>query len=78
MAPPPKRRKAQPPWNKGVEVGPRDPFSPAEVMRIRTLLARRGAVGRRDLALFSTAIDTLLHASDLLSLKVRQVRPAAL
>lgn len=69
-----KRINARVPWNKGVEVGPREPFTPAQVSRIRALLARRGAAGRRDLALFNTAIDTMLHASDLLSLTVRQVR----
>ncbi len=61
-------------WNKGVEVGPRDPFTPSNVRRIRALLAKRGDAGMRDLALFSTAIDTMLHASDLLSLTVKDVR----
>ncbi len=58
-------------WNKGVQVGPRDPFTPSNVRRIRVLLARRGDAGMRDLAMFSTAIDTMLHASDLLSLTVK-------
>jgi len=62
------------PWNKGVEVGPRDPFSPGDVTRIRSSLSKRGEAGLRDLALFSTAIDTMLHASDLLSLTVKDVR----
>jgi integrase len=61
-------------WNKGVEVGPRDPFTPSNVRRIRALLAKREDAGMRDLALFSTAIDTMLHASDLLSLTVNDVR----
>ncbi len=62
-------------WNKGVEVGPRDPFTPSNVRRIRTLLAKRGDAGNiRDFALFSTAIDTMLHGSDLLSLTVKDVR----
>ncbi len=63
-------------WNKGVEVGPRDLFTPSNVRRIWALLAKRGDAGMRDLALFSTAIDTMLHASDLLSLTVNL--PAAL
>ena len=46
------------PWNKGLEVGKRDGFTPAQVKRIRNLLANRGVPGLRDLALFSTAIDT--------------------
>ena len=43
------------PWNKGVEVGQRDGFTPTEVKRIRRLLVDRGVSGVRDLALFSTA-----------------------
>ncbi len=61
-------------WNKGVEVGPRAPFTPSNVRQIRALLAKRGDAGTRDLALFSTAIDTMLHAPDLLSLTVKDVR----
>ena len=61
-------------WNKGVAVGQRGPFTPSNVRRIRALLAKRGDAGLRDLALFSTAIDTMLHASDLLSLTVKDVR----
>ena len=38
------------------------------------MLAKRGDAGMRDLALFSTAIDTMLHGSDLLSLTVKDVR----
>ena len=45
-------------WNKGKEVGQRNPFSPSDVIRIRKLLAKRGTAGLRDLTLFSTAIDT--------------------
>ena len=45
-------------WNKGLEVGKRDGFTPGQVKRIRGLLANRGVRGLRDLALFSTAIDT--------------------
>ena len=57
-------------WNKGLEVGKRDGFTPAQVKQIRGLLTGRGAAGLRDLALFSTAIDTMLHAQDLLPLVV--------
>src|SRR6476620_4519993 len=66
----PKRRV----WNKGLEVGKRDGFTPAQVRRIRGLLADRGVPGLRDLALFSTAIDTMLRAQDLLSLVVGDVQ----
>ena len=62
------------PWNKGLEVGKRDGFTPAQVKRIRNLLANRGFPGLRDLALFSTAIDTMLHGQDLLPLVVSDVQ----
>ncbi len=62
------------PWNMGREVGQRAPLSLSEVTRIKKLLAKRGDAGLRDLALFSTAIDTMLHAQDLLELTVKDVR----
>ncbi len=62
------------PWNKGREVGQRAPLSLSEVTRIKKLLAKRGNAGLRDLALFSTAIDSMLHAQDLLELTVKDVR----
>ena len=62
------------PWNKGREVGQRAPFSLSEVTRIKKLLAKRGDAGLRDLALLSTAIDTMLRAQDLLGLTVKDVR----
>jgi integrase len=61
-------------WNKGLEVGKRDGFTPAQVKRIRGLLADRGVLGLRDLALFSTAVDTMLHGQDLLPLVVGEVQ----
>ena len=61
-------------WNKGLEVGKRDGFTPDQVKRIRGLLADRGVPGLRDLALFSTAIDTMLHGADLLPLVVGDVQ----
>ncbi len=62
------------PWNKGIEVGQRDPFSPSEVKRIRSLLTKRSDAGLRHLAMFSTAIDTMLRTPDLLGLTVKDVR----
>jgi len=62
------------PWNKGRKVGQRDPFSPTDVTRIRALLTKRGDAGLRDLALFLTAIDTMLRTPDLLRLTVKDVR----
>jgi hypothetical protein len=64
----------RPAWNKGLEVGKRDAFTPAQVKQIRGLLTDRGAPGLRDLALFSMAIDTMLHAQDLLPLVVGDVQ----
>ena len=61
-------------WNKGLDVGKRDGFTPDQVKRIRGLLADRGVRGLRDLALFSTAIDTMLHGQDLLTLVVADVQ----
>ena len=42
--------------------------------RIRGLLDHRGAAGLRDLALFTTAIDTLLHGQHLLKITVKEVQ----
>ena len=62
------------PWNKGLITGKRDGFIPAQVKRIRGLLDDRGAAGLRDLALFTTAIDTMLHGQDLLRMTVGHVQ----
>ena len=69
-----KKKSRLSPWNKGRKVGPRKPFSPSEVTHIRALLSKRGNAGLRDLALFSTAIDSMLHAPDLLGLTAKDVR----
>src|SRR6202022_3162199 len=69
-----KRARKRQAWNKGLEVGKRDGFTPAQVKRIRSLLVDRGVPGLRDLALFSTAIDTMLHGQDLLALVVGDVQ----
>jgi hypothetical protein len=70
-----KRKVAAKPhvWNKDLAVGKRDGFTPAQVKRIRDLLADRGVPGLRDLALFSTAVDTMLHGQ-LLPLVVGEVQ----
>src|SRR3984893_5483232 len=69
-----KRARKRQVWNKGLEVGKRDGFTPAQVKRIRGLLADRGGPGLRDLVLFSTAINTMLHGQDLLALVVGDVQ----
>ena len=61
-------------WNTGLEVGQRDAFTPAQVKRIRQVLAGRGVPGLRDLALFSVAIDTMLQGPELLNLTVKDVQ----
>jgi integrase len=60
-------------WNKGLEIGQKDAFTPAQVKRIRQLLADRGVQGLRDRALFSVAIDTMLQGPELLNLTVKDV-----
>src|ERR1700731_656665 len=62
------------PWNKGLEVGKKGAFTPAQVKRIRQVLMAHGASGLRDLALFQVAIDTMLHGSDLFNLTVKEVQ----
>jgi len=69
-----KKKSKRSPWNKGRKVGPREPFSLSDVSRIKALLAKRRKAGLRDLALFSTAIDTMLSMPDLLGLTVKDVR----
>src|ERR1700730_15664684 len=52
-------------WNKGIELGQKDAFTPDQAKRIRQVLARCGGRGLRDLALFSVAIDTMLQGPEL-------------
>ncbi len=56
------------PWNKNKAVGQMAPFTPEQAAVIRSLLQAERKI--RDLALFNTAIDTMLRASDLLPLRV--------
>jgi integrase len=74
MAPKKKSVRKRKVWNKGIEVGKRDAFTPAQVKRIRGILAGRGVRGLRDLALFSVAIDTMLRGPELLDLTVKDVQ----
>src|SRR3984893_1367682 len=69
-----KRARKRQAWNKGLEVGKRDGFTPAQVKRIRVLLADRGVPGLRDLALFSTVSDTMFDGQHLLGLLVGEVQ----
>jgi integrase len=60
------------PWNKGKAIGQKAPFSPEQVAMLKALLAAEGNL--RDLALFSVALDTLLRASNLVTLTVADVQ----
>lgn len=63
------------PWNKGKIIGQKKAFKPDEVAMIEKMLSRsREPNSARDLAIFRTAIDSLLRSSDLLNLKIRNVR----
>jgi integrase len=61
-------------WNKGIELGQKDAFTPDQVKQIRQVLARRRVSGLRDLALFSVAIDTMLRGLELLNLTIKDVQ----
>ena len=69
-----KAKRKHRPWNKGRVVGRKTPLGRSEATAIKQLLRKRGAAGVMDLALFSTAIDTMLRAPDLLGLTVKDVR----
>ena len=61
----------QQPWNKGRLIGQRPPLKLHEVwaIRIRLQLSK----GKKELALFNTAIDSKLRSCDLIKLRVSDV-----
>lgn len=59
------------PWNKDKAIGQMMPLKPDQAAVIRALLQAEGKI--RDLALFNTALDTMLRASDLLPLRVNDL-----
>ena len=63
------------PWNKGRAQGQKAPLTPEQVAAVKLILSNKGRL--RDLALFSVALDTLLRASDLLSLRVSDIQDAS-
>lgn len=69
------KRKIRKTWNRGKTVGQRKPLTPKQVRMIKDGLSSHGS--KRDLALFSLAIDTMLRSSDLLNLKVADVMTAS-
>ncbi|PHS23564.1 MAG: hypothetical protein COA84_10960 [Robiginitomaculum sp.] len=62
---------AHQPWNKGRSVGPRQGLTSEQVRQVRTLL--KSQPSSHDLCLFCVAIDTMLRASDLMRLQMRDV-----
>jgi site-specific recombinase XerD len=59
-------------WNKGLAIGQKRPFTLDQVQLIRMSL--KAGEDKRALALFETALSTMLRAVDLLALKVGDVR----
>ena len=70
------KNRLQRAWNKGRIVGPKPALSRDQVQVIRHLLRQVGPAlpALRDLALFTTAIDTSFRGADLVQLKVEDVR----
>lgn len=66
--------RKKPAWNKGRIVGQKRPLKPKHVWAIRVRLEI--AENHRDLALFNTAIDSILRGCDLVVLKVADVYAA--
>lgn len=59
-------------WNKGVAVGSMRPLDEEQIRAIRRILKQKMLL--RDLALFETALSTMLRGGDVLHLKVSDVR----
>lgn len=59
-------------WNKGVVVGAMRPLDDEQIRAVRRVLKQKGLT--RDLALFETALSTMLRGGDVLSLRVSDVR----
>jgi integrase len=59
------------PWNKGKLIGQKLPLTLKGIRAIRSRL--RSAQQTRDLVLFNLAIDSNLHACDLVQLRVRDI-----
>jgi len=59
------------PWNKDRQVGARIALTQAEIGKIQKFLSAQNS--SHDLCLFMTAVDSMLRASDVLQLRVRDV-----
>ena len=60
------------PWNKGLVVGQKRPFTKPQIQTITRILEEKKDF--RDLCLFCLGIDTMLRGSDLVEVKVAHVR----
>jgi len=60
--------KSRAPWNFGVKVGPKRPFTQKQIWAIRFFLDREQRL--RDRALFDLAIDSKLRGCDLVQLQI--------
>lgn len=67
-------RKSGEPWNKDRQVGARLALSQDEVTKVQRELSQQSSY--HDLCLFMVAIDSMLRASDVLRLRVQDVRLA--
>ena len=61
------------PWNKGKLIGQKPPLQPKHVRAIRSRLQLGNE--KRDLALFSVAIDSKLRGCDVVSLRKADIAP---
>ena len=59
------------PWNAGMKVGTKRPFTQKQIWAVRFFLDREKRV--RDGALFDLAIDSKLRGCDLVKIKIRDV-----
>jgi integrase len=63
----------QVPWNKGKFIGAKPPLRQKHVWAIRTMLQNER--NKRDLAMFSLAIDSKLRGCDVVAIRVDDVAP---
>ena len=69
---PPSRNAKRTAWNKNKSLGWKSPFTADQVFALKCRLKENEQT--RDLALLSLAVDSMLRASDLLNLRVADVR----
>lgn len=60
------------PWNKNKSVGQKKPLTSDQIQELKNHLSRQDSL--RDLALFTFQIDTMLRSSDVIKLKVEDVK----